>query len=72
MTDDKARKTEPPLHLDMEFGEALERFARTKPEEVEPPKGKAPKVAKAAKRLAAIQRSSEHAEMAKRQKGDAD
>jgi hypothetical protein len=29
-----ARKTEPPLKLDMDFAEALERFARTKPEEV--------------------------------------
>lgn len=28
------RKTEPPLKLDMDFGEALERFARTKPKEV--------------------------------------
>lgn len=28
------RKTEPPLKLDMDFGEALARFARTKPEEV--------------------------------------
>jgi hypothetical protein len=54
MTDDKARKTEPPLHLDMEFGEALERFARTKPEEVEPPKDKSRKIAKAAKRIAAL------------------
>jgi hypothetical protein len=40
MNEKKARKTEPPLHLDMEFGEALARFAQTKPEEVEPPKGK--------------------------------
>jgi hypothetical protein len=38
--DEKPRKTDPPLHLDMEFGEALARFAQTKPEEVEPPKGK--------------------------------
>ena len=28
------RKTEPPLKLDMDFGEALERFVRTKPKEV--------------------------------------
>lgn len=30
----KGDKQEPPLHLDMDFGEALERFARTKPKEV--------------------------------------
>ena len=46
MTEDKARKTEPPLRLDIEFGEALARFAQTKPEEVEPAPGKKPKVAK--------------------------
>jgi len=40
MTDDTGRKTEPPLHLDMEFDEALRRFAQTKPEEVEPPKAR--------------------------------
>ena len=40
MKDKKAKKLEPPLHLDMEFGEALQRFAQTKPEEVEPPKGR--------------------------------
>lgn len=28
------RKTEPPLKLDMDFGEALERFVRVKPKEV--------------------------------------
>ena len=28
------RKTEPPLKLDMDFSEALERFARVKPKEV--------------------------------------
>ena len=28
------RKTEPPLKLDMDFGEALERFARVKPKEI--------------------------------------
>jgi hypothetical protein len=33
MTDDK-RKTEPPLKLDMNFGEALNRFVATKPQEV--------------------------------------
>lgn len=30
---DKDRKREAPLHLDMDFGEALERFARTDPKE---------------------------------------
>ncbi len=34
MTDDK-RKLEPPLKLDMDFGEALTRFTRTLPAEVE-------------------------------------
>lgn len=33
MTDEK-RKTEPPLRLDMDFGEALSRFVATKPVEV--------------------------------------
>lgn len=33
MTDDK-RKTEPPLKLDMDFLEALSRFAATDPKEV--------------------------------------
>jgi hypothetical protein len=33
MTDEK-RKMEPPLFLDMDFGEALERFARIRPDEV--------------------------------------
>jgi len=28
------RKTEPPLKLDMDFAEALERFVQTKPKEV--------------------------------------
>lgn len=32
-------KPEKPDFLDMEFGEALARFAQTKPEEVEPPPG---------------------------------
>ena len=31
---EKGKKLEPPLHLDMDFGEALARFARTKPAEV--------------------------------------
>ena len=30
----KGEKEEPPLQLDMDFGEALERFARTRPAEV--------------------------------------
>lgn len=33
MTDEK-RKNEPPLKLDMDFGEALTRFFQTKPTEV--------------------------------------
>ncbi len=49
---EKDRKLEPPLHLDMPFEEALERFAHTRPEEVEPPKGKRPKIEKTAKQLA--------------------
>ncbi len=40
------RKTEPPLHLDMPFDEALRRYAQTKPEEVELPAGKVKKRAK--------------------------
>jgi len=43
MKDKKARKTEQPLYLEMEFGEALARFAQTKPQEVTPPPGKKPK-----------------------------
>mgnify|MGYP003576374023 CR=1 FL=1 len=35
---DKA-KPERPLYLDMDFGEALARYAQTKPEEVEPAPG---------------------------------
>lgn len=30
----KGGKQEPPLHLDLDFSEALERFARVKPDEV--------------------------------------
>lgn len=33
----EAKKPERPLYIDMDFGEALRRFAQTKPEEVEPP-----------------------------------
>lgn len=29
-----SKKTEPPLHLDMPFDEALRRFVQTKPEEL--------------------------------------
>jgi hypothetical protein len=46
MKESKARKTEPPLYLDMEFAEALQRFAQTKPEEVIPPPGRKQKKAK--------------------------
>lgn len=35
----EAPKPERPLYLDMEFGEALARFAQTKPEEVTPAPG---------------------------------
>ena len=34
MTDEK-KTAEPPLFLDMDFGEALTRFTRTKPKEVQ-------------------------------------
>jgi len=54
MSDDEKRKLEPPLHLDMEFEEALTRYAQTDPAEVEPPAGKKRKVPKKAKRLAAL------------------
>jgi hypothetical protein len=40
------KKLERHLYLDLPFGEALERFAQTKPEEIEPPpsrKRKAPR-----------------------------
>lgn len=36
----EAPKPERPLFLDMDFGEALARFAQTKPEEVTPPAGR--------------------------------
>ncbi|MBK0329534.1 hypothetical protein I5535_19920 [Rhodobacteraceae bacterium F11138] len=32
---DKKRKTEPPLFIDMDFDEALSRFTRVKPEDVQ-------------------------------------
>jgi hypothetical protein len=34
MTEKTAKQTEPPLHLDMDFGEALRRFVQTRPKEV--------------------------------------
>ena len=40
------KKLERPLRLDMPFGEALARYAQTKPEEVEQPPGKTPKAAR--------------------------
>jgi hypothetical protein len=49
MKDEKG-KLEPPLHLGMPFGEALERYIHTDPEEVEPAKGKKAKGLRAAKR----------------------
>ena len=36
-------KPQAPFALDIDFGEALARFAQTKPEEVEPPKGRSRK-----------------------------
>ena len=36
---DEAPKPERPLYLDMDFGEAMARFAQTKPEEVTPVPG---------------------------------
>ena len=44
-------KVESPFSLDIDFGEALARFAQTKPEEVEAPKGKKVKSAKTSKPL---------------------
>ena len=40
------KKLERPLYLDMPFDEALQRFVQTKPEEVEPPKGRQRKSAR--------------------------
>ena len=40
------KKTEPPLFIDMPFGEALARYAQTKPEEVRPPPGRKRKTAR--------------------------
>jgi hypothetical protein len=36
----KGRKLEPPLYLDLSPDEALARFIQTRPDEVEPPKGR--------------------------------
>lgn len=41
------KKLERPLFIDLDFGEALRRFAQTKPEEVEPPPGQKRKGARA-------------------------
>lgn len=48
------RKTEPPLYINMDFGEALGRFAQTKPAEVEElvKRAKQAKAAEAAKKAA--------------------
>jgi hypothetical protein len=35
-----SKTKEPPLFLNMDFGEALARYAQTKPEEVKPPAGR--------------------------------
>ena len=40
------KKLERPLFIDMDFGEALRRFAQTKPEEVQQPPGQAKKAAR--------------------------
>lgn len=42
----EAPKPERPLFLDMALGEALARYAQTKPEEVEPPPGKSRKASR--------------------------
>lgn len=44
----EAPKPERPLFLDMDFGEALARFAKTKPDEVEVPIGKSKKATRPA------------------------
>lgn len=43
-------KPERPLYLDLDFGEALARYAQTKPDEVTPAPGQAPKAARPPKR----------------------
>jgi len=42
----KGRKLEPPLYLDLPTDEALARFIQTKPEEVDPPRGRKRKAAR--------------------------
>lgn len=42
----EAPKPERPLYLDMDFGEALARFAKTKPAEVTPAPGQKKKAAR--------------------------
>lgn len=42
----EAKKSERPLYLDMDFGEALARYAQTKPEEVTPAPGQKKKAAR--------------------------
>ena len=41
------KELERPLFIEMDFGEALARFAQTRPEEVRPPPGQKRKAAKA-------------------------
>lgn len=41
-----SKKPEPALFLDMDFQEALARYAKTKPEEVDAPPGKTKKTAR--------------------------
>ncbi|WP_439470163.1 hypothetical protein [Brevundimonas sp.] len=41
-----AKDVERPLFIDMDFDEALRRFAQTKPEEVQPPPGQKKKGAR--------------------------
>ena len=47
---DEASKPERPLYLDMDFGEAMARFAQTKPEEVKPAPGQKQKIARPPKK----------------------
>lgn len=42
----EAPKSERPLYFDMDFGEALRRFAQTKPDEVTPAPGQTKKAAR--------------------------
>lgn len=54
-----APKPEKPFALDMDFGEALARFARTKPEEVEAAPGRRKKDARPERGVAAATASAE-------------